>query len=88
MKTEEQIKELDFTTWLSPSPLGVKKGMSWERGVCVGYQAFAFVIGDLIFCQLSLCVQWQESIGWWTDCWTSVLFDVSQVVWDNDYGSA
>ena len=23
---------------------------------------------SLIFCQLSLCVQWQESIGWRTDC--------------------
>ena len=34
--------------------------------VCIGYQAFAFVVGDfdmLSLCQLPLCVQWQESMA-------------------------
>ena len=54
---------------------------AWD--VSIGYQAFALVVGDfdmLSQCQLPLCVQWQESIGWHSDCGTSFLLDVSQVV--------
>ena len=78
---------------ITPQPLVTvkpsKKGRSLlrcqERHVL---RAWCVLLVSLIFCQQSLCVQWQESIGWWIDCWASFLLDVSQVVRHNDYGRA
>ena len=49
----------------------------------VGYQAFAFVVGDfdvLSQCQLPLCVQWEESIAGIQIVEQVFLLDVSQVI--------
>ena len=56
--------------------------------MCVGYQAFAFVVGEFdILSAVTMCPM-AGKYRLANRLWTSFLLEVLQVVRDNDYGNA